>query len=185
MSILTDDLNNIEPVPLAKLGWQVWDVGPEKCGTAQLALIEALQKHLAEDIGLSGSTSTLFDLVRSQYPPVIGIDVYTNNPGISRAGGTVTLPFHFLCRVIGPVWFNFLLIAPKLIFNHPKVICRGKTDYNRIFYANDYKEIKKRTLLDLTGTEDALSTIGAFVRDDYIWEPLSIEDSYKLNHRGR
>ena len=183
MGVLNDDIINIEPVPLAKLGWQVWDVGPEKCGTAQPALIKALQKHLAEDIGLSGSTTTLFELVRNEYPPTVGIDIYINNPGISRASGTVTLPFHFICRVIGPVWFNFLLIAPKLNFNHPNVICRGKTDYNNIFYANDYKEIKKRTLLDLTGDTNALSTVGSFMRDDYLWRPLSIEDSYILTPR--
>ena len=183
MGILNDQLE-IEQLPLAKVGWQVWDVGPARVGSAQPALIKGLHESFNNICGLTCTTKTLFELVRREYKFAAGIDIYYNNPGISRVHGGLTLPPHYICKVVGNVIMRFMLIAPCLKFNDPNVHGMGKTEYNAINYENDYKEIKRKTLLDLTGTEDSLLTIGSFVRDDFVWKPLPPKEAGCLAYRG-
>lgn len=182
MSVLTNDIITEEQIPLAGLGVQVFDMGPEHT-RAQTAFVKSLRRHINEDIGLTYSMKSIFKLAKQEYPPAVGMDVWSNGPGISRVLGTCTLPPHYICRVMGPVWIRFMLIAPGIEFDSTDVHYMGKCKYDYISYAKMFKEISEETLLNITGTKDSLSTIGTCVRDDYMWKPISIENAERLVYK--
>lgn len=183
MGILHSDIITTEQIPLGKLGWQVWDVGPEYSGT-QHKFIENLRKLIDSVEGLTCSTESLYKLVKQEYPHAIGLDMWRNGPGITPANTGYTLPPHYICRTAGNVWMRFLLLAPTIEFNCPDVHYLGDIDYTFTTYAHDYKAVKNETLLDLTNNEDSLSAIGTFVRGSYRWYPLPLEYTDNLCYRG-
>lgn len=182
MGILHSDIIDIEQVPLGQLGVQVFDVGPERIET-QMRFVEKLREYINTDIGLEYSMESIFNLVQREYPPALGMDVYSMPAGINLQGRVHTIPPHWSCKVFGPVWLRFILIAPNIKFNNDHVNYMGDGEYTYVSYAKDFKAIKKETLIDLTGTEESLFTIGTFMRGSCNWQPIPIEETTWLNSR--
>lgn len=179
MGILHSDVIATEQLPLGQLGWQVWDVGPDSSET-QFKFVENVRKLINSVEGLTCSTKSLYELVKREYPHTIGLDMWSNGPGITPTHSGFTLPNHYICRTAGMVWLRFLLLAPNIVFDSPDVHYLGNIDYTFTTYAHDYQPIKEETLLDITKNKDSLSAIGTFVRGSYHWKPLSIEYADRL-----
>lgn len=172
MGVLDNQLE-IEQLPLGQLG--VWVQNITEHGTAADILIDAIQEHINTDCGLSYSTQSIYDIIKREYPEAIGMDMYRLGAGISLSGKCYTLPPHWFCRVF-PADFQFMLFAPNIKSNCTNVSIRGTTNYMNVNYAKKFKDIKRSTLIDLTGNEDSLSTIGSFVRGARRWQPVSFEN---------
>lgn len=183
MGILHSDIITAEQLPLGRLGWRVWDVGPDYSDT-QFKFVENVRKLIDSVEGLTCSTESLYKLVKQEYPFAIGLDMWHNGPGITPTNHSgFTLPSHYICRTAGNVWLRFLLLAPNIVFDSPDVHYLGNIDYTFTTYAHDYQPIKEETLLDLTKNQDSLSAVGTFVRGSFHWKHLPVEDADHLSRR--
>lgn len=185
MTLLNDELIDIEPVPLGQLGVQVWySSGESIYNQYKTNVVEELQKVMDTDPGWSNSTESILRMLLNIDSTIMGIDIYKASPGYSIFKH-VTFPEHWMCKVFcrDGTSFHFIMINPDLIQNCDKVYYRGKIEYDRFAYAHKATKVTNETLLDLTKDKRSLSTIGTFERAFDRWEPLQTKDAVLLYSR--